>query len=152
MTLPAVIPPGMKRCSRPTCAQPLKPTTAFDRCRRLPDGLQAWCRQCQNARAAERKRERRTFGPRAMMNVSGRTPKIAGSQYAALLAAQGGVCAICEQEESFRDPTGEVARLSYYFGVTPQSTKRARMWREPHDDRRPDDRAPHRPSGDAAPD
>lgn len=81
---------AMKTCTK--CKHP-KPHADFNIDASRPDGRQAWCRACQRARARERR-----YG-------------VGADEYARMLAAQDGKCAICGATERRVGPDGEVTTL-----------------------------------------
>jgi hypothetical protein len=92
--------PGRKRCGK--CLE-AKPLSEFSRDRRMWDGYDSRCKECDKAGmrewlashenlAALRKRSRED----ARLRRFGITPE----RYAEMLAAQGGVCAICGRPET----------------------------------------------------
>lgn len=79
----------MKRC--PDCGES-KPLDDFPRNRRTSDGRHAYCKPCHNARGRETKN--RLYGGSRHYHLLSRYG-IGADDVAALVSAQGGVCAIC---------------------------------------------------------
>lgn len=52
------VPDGTKRCGH---CHKIKPVTEFQKNRSTYDGLQTYCRECQNAASQESKRARRNY-------------------------------------------------------------------------------------------
>lgn len=95
-----------KKC--PKCAE-TKPRSEFHKDSRNKDGLYAYCKECNKAKAKawtkanpEKAREqarRRSAEGRNRNAILMRKYGISAARYAEMLAAQGGVCAICGRPE-----------------------------------------------------
>lgn len=83
----------MKRC--PDCGE-FKPLEEFPRNKRTADGAAAYCKPCHNARGRAT-RERLYGGSRHYHLV--RRYGIGAAEVDALIAEQGGVCAICGRDD-----------------------------------------------------
>lgn len=121
----AAEPDGLKTCTK--CAE-TKPLLSFYLHRGTRDGRSTYCAECQKAatrawNAANRDRIKARNAAHAAENPDQRRRdhrqywlKMYGldqASYAAMLEAQGGVCAICQQPERVIDSrTGEPRRLS----------------------------------------
>jgi len=82
----------MKRCSK--CGI-TKPPEDFCRNRSRADGLADYCRPCHNA--AVRETKLRLYGGSRHYKLRDRYG-LGAAEVAALTAAQGGVCAVCQQK------------------------------------------------------
>lgn len=80
-------------CSK--CNTP-KPLEAFSRNNTKPGGRQPWCKPCAHARAAQWSRE--NPGKRAAHRLWAKY-RLRPADVAALLDAQGGLCAVCRIAE-----------------------------------------------------
>ena len=92
---------GVKQCAR--CAKS-KPASGFSKTKRQKDGHQAWCKSCESAykkdyyqkNGAKVRASRRAYRQEHGLRIDlQRLYKITPTQYHAMLANQGGVCAIC---------------------------------------------------------
>jgi recombination endonuclease VII len=100
-----------KRC--PRCGE-LKPTESFRPHRIRPDGRHAYCRPCENAKEAEKRRTPKGRARRDRQHYRkkyGLTPE----QVQAMFVAQGDRCAICGRLEALgvdhHHGTGEIRGL-----------------------------------------
>jgi hypothetical protein len=114
-----------KTCSK--CGQS-KALSEFSRNRRAKDGLQHLCRPCHSAsvvqsnqrnRLAYRERTNRWYAEnrerqRVASKDGARRRKygLTLAEHEEMEAAQGGVCAICQQPETFKSKSGTVHRLA----------------------------------------
>lgn len=123
----ATAPDATKVCTKCKIERPI---LSFYAHRGTKDGRATYCAECQrassrewNAANAERARERnalyrsdpknRAKSARNMRSMWLRLYGLTETQYLDMLAAQGGVCAICYQSERFIDSrTGEPRRLA----------------------------------------
>jgi hypothetical protein len=81
----------MKRC--PSCGRSL-PTSEFPKNRSTRDGLASYCKPCHN-RIGRENREKRHGSTRHYHLI--RRYGISAAQAAAMIDAQGGLCAICRE-------------------------------------------------------
>lgn len=86
----------MKTCP---CCKKAKPLDQFGACLRNPDGKQVYCKPCRSQkdkdrRAAMTEAERQADARERAMRF---TYGITVERYDAMLAGQGGVCAVCKQ-------------------------------------------------------
>lgn len=90
-----------------------KPHSEFHRDRQNKDGLYGYCKDCNKAKAkawtkanpekARAQARRRNAEGRGRNSILMRKYGISNADYAEILAAQGGVCAICGRPEAGRD-------------------------------------------------
>ncbi len=86
--------PDVKWC--PGCRQEL-PRTQFGRNRSAGDGLTSYCKPCHNAKSKET--YTRLYGGTREYHLR-RRYGITGAEFQAMVDAQGGVCAICQEREA----------------------------------------------------
>lgn len=84
--------PGSKRC--PDCGQ-TKPLDAFCRNKNSRDGRAVYCKPCHNARGRET--VKRLYGGHRHYRLRQKYG-IGAEEVAALVSAQGGLCAICRAQ------------------------------------------------------
>lgn len=83
--------PSLKRC--PDCKKQ-KPLVDFPRNKNSKDGRHAYCKPCHNARGHETRQ--RLYGGGRHYHLR-RRYGIGAAEVEAMIAAQGGVCAICHE-------------------------------------------------------